>query len=374
MSVNKPIKIIQLFAEYPVFYQPYIPPVIEALSNTQDMDIQIMAFNGQQSKAVKIIPSYYKRKFQEKVYQLLHRSNPRLNLAEIRFLRSNIDIVHLQHSFLFPKIIGLLNLPANARPRIVITLRGGDTYVKPWVYRKWSLFYKDYGNKVDAFITMSAHQKTYLHNKWGIDKERIHVVPISFGDSAEILPKHPNQNVLKIISAFRMCWEKNIDANLRVVKILKEKGIPVKYDMYGDGADVGQVYYLIDKYNLSDCVSYCGKVDNKTLKSLIPKFDFYLQLSHSESLGITVVEAQSAGTPSIVSNTDGLPESIINGRTGFCVDSYDVEKAAAHMLHIWKHPEEYYLFSKEAIMFVKSKFTISNEVNKLTKLYLDLSK
>ncbi|WP_417857394.1 glycosyltransferase family 4 protein [Xanthomarina gelatinilytica] len=374
MSLKKPVKVIQLFDHYPVFYQPYIPPVIEALSNTQDLDLKIMAFNGQQSKVVEIIPSYYKRKFEEKIYQLLHRSNPKLNLAEIRILRSNIDIVHLQHSYLFPKIIGLLNLPENPRPKIVITLRGGDTYVKPWLDKKWIDFYKTYGNKIDAFITMSKHQKDYLHTKWDIEKERIHVVPISFGDTEEVLPKHPNENVLNIISAFRMCWEKNIDGNLRVVKILKEKGIPVKYDIYGDGADVGQVYYLIDKYNLSDCVSYYGKIDNKTLKSLLPNFDFYLQLSHSESLGITVVEAQSAGTPSIVSNTDGLPESIINGRTGFCVDSYDVEKAAAHMLHLWKHPEEYYLFSKEAIMFVKSKFTISNEVNKLTKLYLNLSK
>jgi len=374
MNENKKIKIVQLFDSYSEFYQPYIPPVIESLRKVEGLKVTVNAFKGKSESDAVVFPSYYKRKYKEKLYQLTHRLYSKLNYAEMIILKKKIDIVHIQHSYLFPKLLGLLSLPANKRPKIIITLRGGDTYVKPWIQKKWADFYLNYGNKVDAFITMSENQKNYLHTKWGVNMERIHVIPISFGEEIVWQSKHPNNDVMKIISAFRMCWEKNIEGNLRVVKLLKEKGFPVQYAIYGDGPDVGQVHYLIDKYNLSDCVCYHGKIENIALKKILPKFDFYLQLSHSESLGISVVEAQAWGIPVIVSNSDGLPESIIDGKTGYTVDPFDNEAAAKHILDLWKNPNLYNTFSERALNFAGTKFTISQEVNKLCDVYLSLIK
>lgn len=374
MLDRQKIRINHLFDSYSNFYQPYIPPVIESLLKIDNLKIEVNAFNGESNKNVKVFPAHYKRKFKEKIFAVSHTKLPKLNYAEIFFLQNKIDIVHIQHSYLFPKVLGLLSMLTNKRPKIIITLRGGDTYVKPWHYKKWSDFFENFGNKVDAFITMSEHQKEYLHNKWGVSKERIYVVPISYGYKVEVQPKQPNKDVMKIISAFRMCWEKNIDGNLRTIKSLKNMGIPVQYDVYGDGSDVGQLFYLIDKYNLSDCVCYHRKIKNEVLKNLLPQYDFFLQLSHSESLGISVVEAQAYGVPAIVSNSDGLPESIIDGKTGFSVDTYNIEDAAKNMLYLWENIEMYNSFSREAIKYVNSKFTISAEVNKLKEVYSILAK
>src|SRR5690606_22942095 len=133
----------------------------------------------------------------EKLFGLTHKFHPKLNYAEILLLQRKIDIVHIQHSYLFPKIMGLLAQPSLNRPKIIITLRGGDTYVKPWVQKKWADFYTNYGNKVDAFITMSEHQKNYLHTKWGIEKAKIHVIPISFGLRFNSTPKKPDKTKIK---------------------------------------------------------------------------------------------------------------------------------------------------------------------------------
>ncbi|WP_310992292.1 glycosyltransferase family 4 protein [Aequorivita marina] len=370
------MKIYQVFDSYPLFYQPYIPPVIDALQNQKGMDINIVAFNGVKGERDKaeVLPQYKKRKVLSKILQFQNKEYRNLDYFEIKALKEKVDIIHIQHSYLYSKVHNLLSIPKHKRPKIVITLRGGDTYIKPWVFDNWSDFYKNYGNKVDAFVVMSEHQKKYLHSKWGVETERIHVIPISFGNNEHVNSKYPNTDKMRIISAFRMCWEKNIEGNLRTIKLLKEQGIPVQYDVYGDGQDAGQLYYLIDKYNLTDCVLYNGKIENKELKSILPKYDFFLQLSHSESLGLSVVEAQSFGVPVIVSNSDGLPESILDGKTGFIVNPYDVAAAANSMLKLWKDRERYNSFSKEAIRFVNSKFTILNEVEKLKKLYLDLTK
>ncbi|MDO6597676.1 glycosyltransferase family 4 protein [Oceanihabitans sp. 2_MG-2023] len=367
--MNK-IKTFQLFETYGEQYQPYIPPVIEALKQNKMLDVSVVAFNKSSTTADIIIPSYRERRFKEKLYALTNRS--KLNYLEIISLKQKVDIIHIQQSYMFSKVYNILQLPKENRPKIVITLRGGDTYVKPWYIKKWQDFYTHYGKLIDAFVVMSIHQKEYLHTKWKIPLNNIHVIPISFGEAFPVSEKKTETTILKVVSAYRMCWEKNIEGNLRVVKLLKEQQIPVQYEIYGGGADTGQVYYLIDKYNLSDCVTYFGSVRNKELKKRLIANDFYLQLSHSESLGMSVIEAQAQGLPAVVSNSDGLPEVVLDAKTGFCVSPNDIASAASHLIYLWKHPKIYKEFSKEAILYSHKNFNINKEVKSLKGLYCSL--
>lgn len=48
-----------------------------------------------------------------------------------------------------------------------------------------------------------------------------------------------------------------------------------------------------------------------------------------ETFGLTSVEAQSVGTPSVVSNLGGLPDTVIDGETGFIFKHGDAEACAA---------------------------------------------
>lgn len=370
------IKVFQILDEYPLFYQPYIPPVIDALKKESGIISKVYAYKGSNKKdaSVIILPNYNYRRLFLRLVRFIKPIYKGLSYLEYESIKDHVDIVHIQHSYLHKKVKGLLQLPKSKRPKFVITLRGGDTYIKPWLNDNWKTFYNTYGKQVDAFIVMSAHQKNYLHEHWGIALPKIHVIPISFGAAQNNQPKEVDNNCIKIVSAFRMCWEKNIEGNLRVVKILKEKGYPVEYNIYGDGPDVGQVYYLIDKYNLSDCVHFHGRVSNLELKTHLLSSDFFLQLSHSESLGMSVIEAQSLGLPAIVSNSGGLPESIIPNVSGYCVDAYAVDEAVACIMKLWQSPEKYIEFSKKAIENSQSNFSVNSEVNKLEVLYNSLIK
>lgn len=374
MGTCKKIKTIQLFDKYSEFYQSYIPPVMEALLEQYELDIKIIAFNGKKRKTDEstVLPSYKRRKILTSFYKLINKDYRGLDYFEIKAIKEKVDIIHLQHSFLFSKIINLLKRPQKNRPKIIITLRGGDTYVKPWISNRWQNFYKDYGNKVDAFVVMSEDQKKYL-SRWGVPISSIHVIPISFGKRFLALPKKANEQQIRLASVFRMCWEKNITDNLRFINGLKQKNIPVIYDVYGDGPDLGQLYYLRDKYDLKEEVNILGRVPNGELMKRLIGYDFILQLSLSEAFPTSVLEAQANGVLAIVSNKGGLPELILNGQNGVVVDKEDFETSIQEVIDIWCSKSKYLGMSKNAIERVQQNYAIENETERLSKLYMDLS-
>jgi glycosyltransferase involved in cell wall biosynthesis len=365
------MKIYQVFESYPLFYQPYIPPTLASLSKQDHISSKIIAFNGSSDKSdVEVLPSYNIRRVKEFLFHKIRPQIKKLSFLEIKALKENVDIIHIQHSFLFSKVLGLLKLDKNRRPKIIITLRGGDTYIKPWISKRWKKFYKDYGSKVDAFIVMSEDQKKYL-TRWGVPQENIHVIPISFGEKFEIEPKYPNKSELKLVSVFRMCWEKNIADNLRLVKQLKEFGIKVQYDVYGDGKDLGQLYYLRDRFDLAKEVRIKGKIDNEELKAKFSDYDFLLQLSHSESLGMSVIEAQTRGLPAVVSNVGGLPEIIDNNYNGIILKDLSIIELQ-RISDLWRNKDLYYEYSKASINLSQSRYNINVESRKLLNLYKSL--
>ena len=372
--MNKKIKVNLVFQEYPLFYQPYIKLLVDKLKTSNALNISFTFFKAKEKSSesdVFIMPSYRSRRIKEIYNKLFNPLFKKLTYPEIYWIKKKTDIIHLQHSFLYPHILNIVKFPNIKRPKVVITLRGADTYIKPWTMERWKFFYSAHGNNLDAFITVSKHQKKYLMD-WGIREEKIHVIPISFGTRSDAKPKYSSENEIKIVSAFRMCWEKNIDGNIRVIKSLVDKGHKVTYDIYGDGQDLGQVFYLINRYQLQDHVSFKGKIENAKFKEILSDYDFYLQLSLSESAGATAIEAQSKGVPCIVSDSDGLSEMISNNKTGYAIPHYDVDAAADRIIDLYINKEAYYSFSKRAIEYVNENFSVEMEVKRLLKLYTQL--
>jgi glycosyltransferase involved in cell wall biosynthesis len=354
------IKLSYIFESYPVFYQPYIDPIVDFFKNENSYNLDIIRVSSNQSK------------FKRKLNELTKVINSKILKSSYTDLQKNIlkqDIVHIQHSYLFSHVKKISKEAEKNRPKLVITLRGADTFIKPLINKKWSDFYRE--DFMDAYVVMSNDQKAKLQSL-GIKSKKIYVIPISFGKPFSIEPKKVNQNKIKIISAFRLCWEKNINANLLVVKEIVEKGYSVKYDIYGSGAEKKMLFYLIDKYKLENSVFYKGAIPNDELKSKFAFYDFYLQLSLSESFGMSVVEAQTYGLPAITSNVGGLPDIVVDGKTGFTVNPNSYKGAATNLLNLWKDEETYTEFSSSAIKYSQENFNTQQETNKLIELYKSL--
>ncbi|MGY5352970.1 glycosyltransferase family 4 protein [Wenyingzhuangia sp. IMCC45533] len=354
------MKILYVYDKMPRVYQNYLNILLKKIKCVDSLSYEETSTADICIRKNKLI-----NKFIKVLYEMKAVKYPSLDYKF--FYR--YDIIHIQHSYLYKKV---MSLKKHSNTKVVITLRGGDTYIKPWLDDRLVKFYKESYKFVDAFIVMSEHQKKYLNKNWRVSNEFIHVIPISFGEKNEAIPKFPNNDKLKLVSVFRMVWEKNINESLLFAKKLLELGINFEYDFYGGGNDLGQLYFLRDKYKLNNVVNIKGVIDNDVLKSKLSTYDLMLQFSFSEAFPTTILEAQSLGVPCIVSNAGGLTEAIIENETGYVSDGTSLEALCTKTIDLWKNKDRYLSFSNAAIEHVHKKFTVDNEISSLTKLYQSL--
>lgn len=373
MKNNNKIKVEMVYENYPYSYPPF-KNFLEFLTKQNKLNIGITVFKKDKNtpSSITIIPNLRIRKIIE-IFRSFQKKYKNLKYPQIVWMQKKVDIVHLQQSYQFNHIVPILNNNYESKPKIVISLVGGETYVKPWISDRWKDFYTNYGNKVDAYTVQSYNQKEYL-KKWGINTENVYVIPVSFGSISNSQPKYPNVDKIRFVSAFRMTWEKNIEGSIRFAKKLKELNIPFEYDIYGNGEDFGQLYYLVDKFNLKENVHIKGRVENAILKEKLVEYDFFIQLSISEALSASVIEAQSVGLPCIVSNSDGIKEAIIPNETGISGDYYDLDYFVTETMKLWKDKNKYYEFSSKAIAYVNDNFSLEIEVERTMKMYSEILK
>ena len=91
--------------------------------------------------------------------------------------------------------------------------------------------------------------------------------------------------------------------------------------------------------------------------------------SQTESFGLAALEAMGARTPVISTNTGGLPEVNIHGKTGYLSDLGDVTEMANNAISILKNQETLEMFKQNAKEHTK-RFLLDN----ILPIYEDIYK
>ena len=76
---------------------------------------------------------------------------------------------------------------------------------------------------------------------------------------------------------------------------------------------------LIKQLGLEKNVKLLGSINRKKIIDFLFSLDIYIQSSSSEGSPLTIKEAMAASLPIISTKVGGVPEMIINGKTGILV-------------------------------------------------------
>lgn len=117
--------------------------------------------------------------------------------------------------------------------------------------------------------------------------------------------------------------------------------------------------------NAKNNVEFLGLVTDKEKYKLMAKAKAFLAFAKDEDFGMTVVEAQAAGTPVIAFNGGGFKESIVDGKTGILINEISEKylKEAISKLETTKWNKEEIIknaerfnkerFKKSSLLFIK---------------------
>ena len=141
----------------------------------------------------------------------------------------------------------------------------------------------------------------------------------------------PEERIITHVSNFRP-----VKRTQDVIKIFNEvlKEVPSKLLMVGDGPERMSAELLVSELGIEESVIFLGN-SNEVVKILCYT-DVFLLPSETESFGLAALEAMAASSAVISTNTGGLPEVNIHGKTGYLSNLGDVNDMAKNAITILK--------------------------------------
>lgn len=227
--------------------------------------------------------------------------------------------------------------------------------------KMWTLMV-NHANFADLVFTPSEHFKEKLL-KYGV-KKPIKVLPNGVADELfrpDLTPKVllPGET-LRIIWHSRVSGEKRIMPFLKALEYIKGK---YKLDVYGDGNDLKKAIKYVKKHRLN--VKFHGAAPFKAIYPEIIKSHLDVLNSYNfDTFGMTLIEAESAGTPALFVDPD-LKE-IVPAAGSVMAKSPAPQNVATAINYLINNPDKIEQMST-AMLKHRDEVRVSRVVDKLEK-------
>lgn len=113
--------------------------------------------------------------------------------------------------------------------------------------------------------------------------------------------------------------------------------------------------------------------DNQILVNILQRISaVILQKSIREGFGLTVSEAQWKETPVVATRVGGIPEQVLDGKTGFLVDPQDIKGCSEKVVTLLKDKKLATAMGKAGKEYIKRKFLITRHLDDYLDLLIDV--
>ncbi|MBI5837423.1 MAG: glycosyltransferase family 4 protein [Candidatus Eisenbacteria bacterium] len=166
----------------------------------------------------------------------------------------------------------------------------------------------------------------------GVERERIDVVYCGM-DHARYVPGGAREAEPLVVFLGRLRRYKGVQHLLRALPRLWEKVPAARVVIVGDGPYRAALEKEAAKLG-SDRVSFTGNIPGSEKVRWLQRAWVTVNPSPKEGWGLTVIEANACGTPSVSSRSPGLRESVRDGETGLLVEHGDPAALAGALARV----------------------------------------
>lgn len=189
----------------------------------------------------------------------------------------------------------------------------------------------------------------------GIDASRVRVIhpgvdPVAYAPRPG-LDRTPQPSFLYV---GRLKRYKGVATAIEALALARRSRGDLVLDIAGNGDDRPRLEALARKLGVAGAVHFLGFVTDEHKLRLLRTAWGNVFPSVKEGWGLTVIEAAACGTPSLVSNSPGLRDSVRDGETGFLVPHGDTQALARRMLELAERPALVSSLGRNARAFAES--------------------
>jgi glycosyltransferase involved in cell wall biosynthesis len=249
---------------------------------------------------------------------------------QFKVVNDDTDIIHFHN----PRFVSML-LKKKQLPAIVMTVHdsptnllktinwNNKTNIKQTLYfyflTRWA------AKKVDAFICVSSEIRDDLIKRWGLNPEKVYVVP-SAVDNKIFYPLNTKREI-DLLFVARFVEKKRPLDFVRIVNLLVKTNPHIRAVMVGANKK-DPLYDVVvaetQSGNLNHNITLVGEVTQNELRQFYNKSKLFVLPSVSEGASKVCLESMACGTPVLATDIVGNRNIIIDGRTGYLLHPKDI--------------------------------------------------
>jgi len=377
-------------------------PAIDVISMAGFLqnDFEILIIYGEK-ESHEVEASYLLSKYpnlQLKKIPTLRRSiNPFLNISVffsvVKIIKSFKPAVVHTHGAV-PGVVGRLAAYFCRIPVIIHTYHGHffHSYFNKAFSTAIILIEKTLSRISDVIIATSSRQLNDLVDKYKIAPlNKVTVIELGIDDAfLSIADQQVNssfvsnydikEDTIRVGIIARIVKVKNFPLFVEVVaKVLKKTERKVVFFVIGDGYLKADIQKLFSDKGISwssneslkegASVIFTSWVSN--IGEALSVLDIVVLTSNNEGTGLSLAESQYVGKPVVATNVGGVPDTVVDGETGFLVSPTDADTFAEKLLLLIEDDKLRKEMGTAARVFARNKFSKQNEIHSLKQLYIE---
>ena len=252
--------------------------------------------------------------------------------------------------------------------RFVTVVHGWDVWFPIAAARRRALAAMDAVWSVSNYTTSRMRVQgidtmTYIL-PWGLaDRQRRLLSEAATGRSR---PDH-----LRLLSVARLDpaeRHKGIDHVIEALPIIAQRSPSIKYTVVGGGGDRERLQALANARGVSHLVEFTGHLSEPDLYLSYRDSDVFVLPSDQEGFGLVFLEAMAAARPIVAARAGGVPEVVVEGKTGLLVQYGNVDEIARAVHRLLADPDLRTAFGRAGQQRVDEQFTMSALVERVARL------
>ncbi len=292
-------------------------------------------------------------------------------------LKEKLDIIHAHDYGYYPALCGfwaskIKNLPFVLTP-----------HIHPPIFTRWRAFLfhlHKYGQGfftlryASVVIALTQHEKHILSNICGSDKNIV-VIPNpvdckKFRKKKVSKPPELKEKIVLFVGRMLPNW-KGPEILFKISRNIIKKRRDVSFVFIGSGP-LKSVLEKIAKKESKGTYLFREKVSEKELIKWYNLANIFALPSYYEAFGMVLAEAQACCTPCVSTLVGGIPEVVINGKTGLLVEYGDWKRFEENIEYLLDNPKLAKQMGKAGRRHVEKNFEITKVSQKLYRVYESL--